>query len=216
MRIDEFKINFLERRYMKTVLIDNYDSFTYNLFQQVARISGEEPIVVKNDAISFDELMSLNVDQIILSPGPGRPDRQKDFGICKEVILYADKPTLGVCLGHQGMAHFAGADVIHAPEPYHGRLSPVLHNQQNLFKDIPQSFKVVRYHSLVVSSLPDCLKVTAETSDGVIMGLEHLEKPFWGIQFHPESVSTEYGDQIIQNFLSLSKQFNAQKKLVNV
>ena len=201
---------------MKTLLIDNYDSFTYNLFQQVARISGQEPIVVKNDAITFEELMRLDIDQIIISPGPGRPDRQKDFGICKEVILYANKPILGVCLGHQGIAHFSGAEVIHAPEPYHGRLSPVVHNNQNVFEGIPQSFKVVRYHSLIVSSLPDCLRVTAKTNDGIIMGLEHLDKPFWGIQFHPESISTEYGDKIIENFLSLSETYYAEKKLISV
>jgi len=200
----------IEKIFMKTLIVDNYDSFTYNLFQQVAKISGQEPIVVKNDQISFEEVRTINPDNIIISPGPGRPERAKDFGICKAIILKANKPILGVCLGHQGIAHIFGADIIHAPEPYHGRLSAVIHQQENLFKNIPQSFKVVRYHSLIISNPPDCLKVTAQTKDGLIMGFEHKEKPYWGIQFHPESIATEHGDDIIRNFLSISQNHQAQ------
>lgn len=190
---------------MKVLIIDNYDSFTYNLFQQVAMIIGKEPMVVKNDEISFDELMTKDVDVFIISPGPGSPDKEKDFGVCKDVILYSNKPVLGVCLGHQGIAHYYGGKVKHAIEPFHGRLSPVKHTDRGVFKDIPQLFNVVRYHSLIAYDLPEFLVETAWTEDGVLMGLEHTQKPVWGIQFHPESISTEYGSKIIENFLELSK-----------
>ena len=189
---------------MKTVIIDNYDSFTYNLFQQVAKLSGVEPIVVKNDELTFAQLMDLKADNFIISPGPGRPEKATDFGICKEVILKTTQPILGVCLGLQGIVHFLGGQVVHAPEPFHGRLTPVFHNNSNLFKGIPQGFKVVRYHSLIVGDLPKCLNINAVTAEGIVMGIEHKEKPMWGVQFHPESISTEYGDQIIENFLELA------------
>ena len=198
---------------MKTLIIDNYDSFTYNLFQQVAQISGVEPIVVKNDEVSFLDILEIDPDNIIISPGPGRPEKEEDFGICSQVILESKKPILGVCLGLQGIAHLFGGKVVHAPEPYHGRLSPVIHNKESLFQGIPSPFNVVRYHSLVVQDLPTCLRVTATSKDGLVMGLEHMERPLWAIQFHPESILTEYGDEIIRNFLTLSKDRNAIDKI---
>lgn len=201
---------------MKTLIIDNYDSFTYNLFQQVAQISGKEPIVVKNDAISFLEVLEMNPDNIVISPGPGRPEKKEDFGICSQVVLESSKPILGVCLGLQGIAHLFGGKVVHAPEPYHGRLSPVIHNKESLFQGIPSPFNVVRYHSLIVQDLPACLRVTATSKDGLVMGIEHIERPLWAIQFHPESILTEYGDQIIKNFLALSKDRNTIDKKTSI
>ena len=192
---------------MKLLIIDNYDSFTYNLAQLVAAASGSDPIVLRNDAVSESELRSMNFDAVILSPGPGRPDRQRDFGLCETILRDFRKPVLGVCLGHQGIAHFAGGLVTHAPEPMHGRLSKIHHNGQQLFKGILSPFNAVRYHSLVVSELPDCLEVDATTEDGLVMGLHHKKLPLWGVQFHPESVATEYGDKVIANFLDLADTF---------
>ncbi len=197
---------------MKTIIIDNYDSFTYNLLQQVAKLSGDVPLVLKNDEASFEEIMALKPDHLILSPGPGRPEKVKDFGVCRELILHSNMPILGVCLGLQGIAHVFGGRVVHAKEPFHGRLSRVIHNNQALFNDIPSPFNVVRYHSLEVTDLPDCLAVTAQTEDKVVMGLAHRDRPIWGVQFHPESIATEYGDQIINNFLFLAK---AHKEVPN-
>ena len=192
---------------MKVLIIDNYDSFTYNLAQLVAAASGSDPIVLYNDAISESELRSMDFDAVILSPGPGRPDRQRDFGLCETILRDFRKPVLGVCLGHQGIAHFAGGLVTHAPEPMHGRLSKIHHNGQQLFKGILSPFNAVRYHSLVVSELPDCLEVDAKTEDGLVMGLHHKALPLWGVQFHPESIATEYGDKVIANFLELADTF---------
>lgn len=197
---------------MKILIIDNYDSFTYNLFQQIAKISKSIPDVVKNDEISYSEINERDYDCIIISPGPGRPDVKEDFGVCAEVLLYYDKPILGVCLGHQGIGYFSGCEVIHAPEPIHGRLSEIYHNEIGLFKGLPQGFNVVRYHSLVVSEpLTKNLKRSAWTKDGILMGLEHETKPQWGIQYHPESVSTEYGNEIISRFFELTFEFNKSK-----
>ncbi|MDB5023562.1 MAG: aminodeoxychorismate synthase, component [Mucilaginibacter sp.] len=194
---------------MKTLIIDNYDSFTYNLFQQVAGITKCIPEVYKNDEIGYDEIVEKNYDAIIISPGPGRPEVRQDFGVCTEVLLCYDKPVLGVCLGHQGIGYFSGGEVIHAPEPIHGRLSGIYHNDSGLFKGLPQGFNVVRYHSLVVAEpLPKNLKRSAWTKDGILMGIEHETKPHWGIQYHPESISTEFGNEIIARFFVLAEEFN--------
>ncbi|MEO6850816.1 MAG: aminodeoxychorismate/anthranilate synthase component II, partial [Mucilaginibacter sp.] len=194
---------------MKILIIDNYDSFTYNLFQQVADIKKCIPDVYKNDQITYPEIVERDYDCIIISPGPGRPDVKEDFGICADVLKNYNKPVLGVCLGHQGIGFFAGGEVTHAPEPFHGRLTPIYHTNSGLFKDLPQGFSVVRYHSLVVSSpLPANLKKTAWTEDGLVMGIEHETKPQWGIQYHPESISTEFGNEIIDRFLKLADAFN--------
>ena len=193
---------------MKTLIIDNYDSFTFNLYQQIAKVSGEEPLVVENDKITLEEIRQLAPENIVISPGPGRPENPKDFGICKAVIDTVDIPLLGVCLGHQGLAYAFGGKVIHAPEVMHGRLSEIHHNSGTIFEGIPQGFSVVRYHSLIVDEqLPDCFEKIAWTESGITMGIRHLTKPFYGIQFHPESILTEYGDEMIANFFQLTRRF---------
>ncbi|HEX6688445.1 MAG TPA: aminodeoxychorismate synthase component I [Solirubrobacterales bacterium] len=193
---------------MKTLLIDNYDSFTYNLFQLLAEANGEEPLVVRNDEASWAELARLGFDNVVVSAGPGRPDRAGDFGVCEEVIRHAGVPLLGVCLGHQGLGTAFGAAVVPAPEPVHGRLSAILHDDSPLFVGIPREFQAVRYHSLCVEQpLPGDLHGIAWTSDGVLMALEHRERPLWGVQFHPESICTEHGRRLIENFHDLSERF---------
>jgi para-aminobenzoate synthetase len=193
-------------RGLKTLLIDNYDSFTYNLFQLLAEVNGEEPTVVRNDEASWDELSELELDNVVISPGPGRPDRVDDFGVCDEAIRQSTVPLLGVCLGHQGLGALHGAAVVSAPEPFHGRLSAVLHDDSPLFAGIPREFQAVRYHSLCVEQpLPDELHGIAWTTDGVLMALEHRDRPLWGVQFHPESICTEHGRRLIENFRKLSE-----------
>lgn len=186
---------------MNILIVDNYDSFTYNLAQMVALAGGNYPLVVKNDALSEAELDDLSYDAVILSPGPGRPECARDFGICRTLIAREDTPILGVCLGHQGIAHAFGAQVTHAPEPMHGRSSAIHHDGTGLFENIPSPFSAVRYHSLIVENLPNALCANARTEDGLIMAISHRSLPFWGVQFHPESISTEYGERLIANFL---------------
>jgi para-aminobenzoate synthetase len=196
---------------MRTLLIDNYDSFTYNLFQLLAGVNHEEPIVVRNDAATWSELADLDFDNVVISPGPGRPEHDKDFGVCKDAIEAAEVPLLGVCLGHQGLAHLCGGTVVHAPEVMHGRLSAVFHDGSPLYADVDQGFQAVRYHSLCVAEpLPECLEVTAWTQDGVVMGISHRERPLWGVQFHPESICTDDGRQLIQNFRDLTEQVSGE------
>ncbi|WP_338265090.1 aminodeoxychorismate synthase component I [Corallococcus caeni] len=190
---------------LRTLIIDNHDSFTFNLFQLLAEVGGTEPLVVKNDEDSWRELRDLAFDNIVLSPGPGRPDHPADFGVCRDALLEADVPILGVCLGHQGMGHVHGARIQHAPEVMHGRLSPVRHTGTDLFQGLPQDFPVVRYHSLCLARpLPEELVETAWTSDGVLMALRHASLPRWGVQFHPESIATAHGRQLLANFVRLS------------
>jgi len=191
--------------WLKTLLIDNYDSFTYNLFQLLAEANGEEPLVVRNDETSWAELSKLDFDNVVISPGPGRPDRSADFGVCAEAIRHSTVPLLGVCLGHQGLGAFCGTEIVPAPEPMHGRLSAVLHDDSLLFSGIPREFQAVRYHSLCVQQpLPPELRGIAWTSDGVLMAVEHRERPLWGVQFHPESVCAEHGRRLLENFRDLS------------
>ena len=191
---------------MRTLLIDNYDSFTFNLFQLIAEVNGEEPVVVRNDGATWEELAGWDVDNIVISPGPGRPERPADFGVCAAAILHAEVPVLGVCLGHQGLGHLSGGEVVHAPEVMHGRLSAVYHDRSALFEGIPQGFEVVRYHSLCLSEpLPESLERTAWTEDGVVMGVAHRERPAWGVQFHPESICTSYGVKLLENFRELTR-----------
>jgi para-aminobenzoate synthetase len=197
---------------MKTLLIDNYDSFTYNLFQLLAEANGDEPIVVRNDEASWAELSELEFDNVVVSPGPGRPDRVEDFGVCGQAIEQADVPLLGVCLGHQGLGWKSGARVVHAPEVMHGRLSAVLHEDSPLFAGIPREFQAVRYHSLCVEQpLPDELEPIAWTSDGILMAVAHRTRPRWGVQFHPESISTEYGRKLLANFGALTAAHRAEQ-----
>src|ERR671914_1267455 len=190
---------------MRTLLIDNYDSFTFNLFHLLGEVNGEEPIVVRNDELPWEELAALRVDNIVISPGPGRPDRERDVGVSLDALRCAAVPVLGVCLGHQALGHVTGGAIDHAPEVMHGRLSPIRHDGRGLFEGIPQGFAAVRYHSLVVCAVPAALRLTAWTPDGVVMGLEHRARPLWGLQFHPESIATEHGIALVRNFRDLTR-----------
>lgn len=193
---------------MKTLIIDNYDSFTYNLYQMIAEINGELPTVIQNDSLDIDEIASIAYDNIVISPGPGHPEKIADFGICARVLLDCTVPILGVCLGHQGICSVFGGTIVHAPEPMHGRLSAIKHTGDVLFTDIPNEFNVVRYHSLVSHDiLPDCLEITARTLDGLIMGVRHRTRPIWGVQYHPESICAEYGNQLLSNFMQITLEY---------
>ncbi|GAA1871425.1 aminodeoxychorismate synthase component I [Actinomadura bangladeshensis] len=188
---------------MQTLIIDNYDSFTHNLVQYVAE-AGAEPVVLRNDEAVWSPGLLEPFDNVIISPGPGSPERAEDFGICADVIRHAGIPLLGVCLGHQGICHVLGARVVAAPEVRHGLSSWVEHTGEGLFRGVPSPFSAVRYHSLAVAGLPPELEAVARTSDGVLMGVRHRRRPIWGVQFHPESVCTDHGRRIIANFLAQS------------
>ncbi len=197
---------------MSTLLVDNYDSYTYNVFHLLAAVSGEEPIVIHNDMVSWRALSRWDFDAIVLSPGPGRPERWHDFGVCSDILRSSEIPVLGVCLGHQGLGHVLSGLVGTAPRAMHGRLSEVQHVGSGLFQDIPQDFSVVRYHSLAVTGpIGPEGRVTAWTEDGVVMGIEHRRRPLWGVQFHPESVATEHGRAIIENFYALARRHRAPR-----
>jgi para-aminobenzoate synthetase len=186
---------------VRTVLVDNYDSYTFNLFQLLCVVTGTEPRVVRNDELTVDEIDRLDADSVVISPGPGSPDNERDFGICRELLLRARVPVLGVCLGAQGLASAYGGRVVHAPAVAHGRISRVRHDGSELFAGIPEEFDAVRYHSLTVDpELPAVLRAVAWSDDGLVMALRHLERPLWGVQFHPESVSTEHGLRLLENF----------------
>jgi len=196
---------------MKILIIDNYDSFTFNLYQYVGELLAVKEKdfildVVRNDEFSLAEIKKRNYDKIIISPGPGDPSDRAYFGICVEVITQLGKttPVLGVCLGMQGIAHYFGGRVMRARKPMHGKTSLIKHDGRSLFKSIPQDLEVMRYHSLIVEkkSLPSSLKITALTNDTKeIMGLRHKEYPIEGIQFHPESFATEGGKLLLANFI---------------
>jgi para-aminobenzoate synthetase len=190
---------------LRTLLIDNYDSYTFNLFHLLGEVNDCEPVVVRNDELSWDELAALGAENVVISPGPGRPEHARDVGVSLDALNRAEVPVLGVCLGHQALAHVEGGAVEHAPEVMHGRLSPIHHDESALFAGIPQGFLAVRYHSLVVGAVPAELRVSAWTPDGVIMGLEHRARPLFGVQFHPESVSTRHGRRILENFRDLTR-----------
>lgn len=184
------------------LIIDNYDSFTYNLYQVVAQINPDVKIV-RNDQITIEEVEKMQPEAIILSPGPGRPE---DAGICVELIrrLAPKFPILGVCLGHQAMAVAFGGKVKAAGEMLHGKASLAFHNRTGIYQGLSLPFKAARYHSLVVEkeSLPEELLIESETSDGMVMGMRHKEYPCYGVQFHPESILTPEGEKLLRNFLS--------------
>jgi len=194
---------------MRTLIIDNYDSFTYNLFQYLAEINGTEPLVVRNDAPGWRVADLDEFDNVIISPGPGRPSRASDFGFSRDAVLGSPIPLLGVCLGHQGLCELSGGSVGTAPELFHGRESDVLHDGVDLFAGLPSPLRVVRYHSLTVTEVPDDLKTIAWTGDGVVMGVRHRDRPAWGVQFHPESIRTEHGMDLLRNFAQLSRRWRA-------
>ncbi len=187
---------------MRIIIIDNYDSFTYNLYQYIAEVTKTKPYVYLNDQISFARLLSLKPSAFVISPGPGTVANPKDFGVSKDIILHANVPVLGVCLGHQGIGFLSGAKIAYAPEVMHGRVSKIYHTGKDLFQNIPQGFEAVRYHSLMVSQLPKEIGTTAWTKDTVVMGLKHAARPLWGVQFHPESIGTQYGKKLLKNFFS--------------
>jgi len=186
---------------MRTLIVDNYDSFTYNLYQGVGEID-ELPIVLRNDA-SLEEIEAHSPERIILSPGPGSPDRPSYVGVCTELVQNAKVPILGVCLGHQVIVHAFGGAIVRARQVMHGKSSTILHGGDPLFADLPRRFEAMRYHSLVAeeASLPSCLVITARTEDGVIMGVRHRERPIHGVQFHPESIGTPLGKRLLRTFL---------------
>lgn len=187
------------------LVIDNYDSFTYNIVQYFGEL-GAKMKVVRNDAISLEEIRELAPDQICISPGPCTPN---EAGISCDVIREFGKtiPILGVCLGHQSIGQVFGGDVVRAETLMHGKTSPVLHQEKSVFAGLPSPFTATRYHSLILKrdTLPDCLEITAETEDGVIMGVMHKDYPIHGVQFHPESILTQDGMNILKNFLNLTK-----------
>ncbi|MDU5467867.1 MAG: aminodeoxychorismate synthase component I [Peptoniphilus harei] len=199
---------------MKSLIIDNYDSYTYNLFQLIGQVSGIEPLVIKNDELSYEEILDLDFDNVILSPGPGSPEREKDFGVCKDIIEKLDKPILGICLGHQGIYYYNGGKILRASEPMHGRLSEVIHNGKNLFKGIKNNFKVTRYHSLTCEDRElQNINIDARTEDGVVMAISHKKKPIYGLQFHPESIASECGEKLIENFINICKEFYKEDQI---
>ena len=187
------------------LVIDNYDSFTFNLVQYFGQL-GVEQRVFRNDEITTAEALALNPDRVLISPGPCSP---AEAGVSLDMIgaFAGKKPILGVCLGHQSIGHYFGGRVIRADRLMHGKTSPILHKDTDVFHGMPQGFAATRYHSLLVerSTLPASLDVTAETAEGEIMGLRHKELPIWGVQFHPESIATEGGMRILENFLKLDR-----------
>jgi anthranilate synthase component 2 len=191
------------------VLVDNYDSFTFNLVHLLGGL-GADVVVHRNDEVEIDDVLAAEPEAIVLSPGPCTPN---EAGICLDLIERAATrvPMLGVCLGHQAIGQAFGGQVVRAPAPVHGKLSDIRHRGQGVFRGINGPFKATRYHSLVVerSNLPDALDVTAETDDRLVMGLSHKTLPVHGMQFHPESIASEYGHLMLKNFLELAAQWNA-------
>ena len=195
----------------RTLVIDNYDSFTYNLVHFLGEL-GADISVVRNDKITLDGIAEMAPEAIVLSPGPCTPN---DAGICLEAIqrFKAEIPMLGVCLGHQAMGQAMGGEVIRAPHLVHGKTSTIQHTGKGLFRGLNAGFSATRYHSLTVrpETLPDVLEVTASTDDGLIMGMQHKSLPMHGVQFHPESIASENGHALLQNFLNLARDFNRQR-----
>ena len=194
------------------LIIDNYDSFTYNLVQYFGEL-GAEPVVKRNDEITIAEIEALQPEAVVISPGPCTP---KEAGISNDVIaqLGPKLPVLGVCLGHQCIGHVYGGNVVRAGRLMHGKTSPILHDSTGVFADLPSPFDATRYHSLIIDppSMPDVLVVNAQTAEGEIMGVRHKEYPIHGVQFHPESILTRHGKELLKNFLGIARDYHAQKK----
>jgi len=194
----------------RVLVIDNYDSFVYNLVQYLGELDAE-PIVHRHDALGVDELVALEPHAVLVSPGPGNPGiRPEDAGVSNDAIRAfgeAGVPVLGVCLGHQCIGKIFGGEIIRAPQVMHGKTSQIAHDGQGVFRDVPSPFTATRYHSLVVDrdSVPDVLEVSAESEDGLVMGLRHRDLPIEGVQFHPESILTEHGHELLANFLDLAR-----------
>jgi anthranilate synthase component 2 len=191
---------------LKILVIDNYDSFVYNLIQYLGELGGEI-IVYRNDQITLKQAIDLRPERIVISPGPGKPEESRYFGVCSEIIQHMSCkiPTLGVCLGHQGIIHGFGGKIVNAKRLMHGKTSRIKHDEEGIFRGVKNPFVATRYHSLVgeMSSFPSCLKITARAlDDGEIMGVRHLKYPIEGVQFHPESIMSQDGKLIIKNFLN--------------
>ena len=195
------------------LLIDNYDSFTYNLRHYLGEL-GAEVEVCRNDAITLDDVQSMSVEGLVISPGPCDPDRA---GICLELIekVKDEMPILGVCLGHQCIGQVFGGKIVLAPKPMHGKVSDIFHQSDGLMNGIPSPFRATRYHSLAIEpgTLPSFLSVMATSEDGVIQGISHKELPIFGVQFHPESIASEHGHKLIQNFLDIVKARPGNRKV---
>jgi para-aminobenzoate synthetase component 2 len=184
------------------IVIDNYDSFTYNLVQYLGEM-GHDLRVFRNNRVTLEEIESLKPSHIVISPGPGAP---QDAGISEKVVQVFHKtiPIFGVCLGHQAIGEVFGGKIVRAPSLMHGKTSPIFHDSKTVFRGLPQGFPATRYHSLVVTDIPACLEVSAQTQEGVVMGLRHRDYPTEGIQFHPESIMTVVGKQLLANFMERS------------
>jgi anthranilate synthase component II len=196
----------------RVTLIDNYDSFTFNLAHYLGEL-GADVAVWRNDQITVDETLAQRADAIVLSPGPCTP---KDAGVCLDLVRAASEttPILGVCLGHQAIGEAFGGEIVRAPQPMHGKVSRISHNARGLFRGLNGPFRATRYHSLVIerSSVPEVLEVDAESDDGLVMGVAHRERPAYGVQFHPESIASEHGHQILRNFLDLVAAFHTREQ----
>jgi anthranilate synthase component 2 len=201
----------MQDKMTKTLVIDNYDSFTYNLVHFLGEL-GADTTVKRNDKITLDEIAEMAPEAILLSPGPCTPN---EAGICLAVIdrFKSSIPMLGVCLGHQAMGQALGGDVIRAPQLVHGKTSKINHTGKGIFRGLNDHFEATRYHSLIVKAetLPDVLEVTATTDDGLIMGMQHKTLPVHGVQFHPESIASENGHALLQNFLNIAHDFNTKR-----
>jgi anthranilate synthase component II len=196
----------------RVTLIDNYDSFTFNLVHYLGEL-GAEVEVWRNDEIAVKDALAAEPDAIVLSPGPCTPS---EAGVCLELVRAASEttPMLGVCLGHQAIGQAFGGEIKRAPAPMHGKVSRISHNARGLFRGLNGPFSATRYHSLIIerSSAPDELEITAESDDGLVMGVAHRERPVFGVQFHPESIASENGRQILRNFLELTDAFHSRRK----
>jgi para-aminobenzoate synthetase len=190
---------------LRLLIVDNYDSFTWNLAHAAAALTGELPAIVHNDEADWRTIEALRFDAIVISPGPGHPAVARDFGVSADVIRHARTPVLGVCLGHQGIVLEFGGEVRRV-QPTHGEVGTIEHDALDpMFHGIPRRFDAVRYHSLAACDpLPRALKKTAWAADGTVMALRHMSRPIWGVQFHPESLLTEYGGALLANFLRLA------------